>query len=89
MGSHFGKLRVVGFCQLLVVGQLSLFVAEPLPEVETMFQLAMLAQDGACPLRVGKQFRVGHSFVEAVRRGDPADADPLGIGQDREEWAGR
>ena len=32
---------------------------------------------------------IGYSFVEAVRRGDPADADPLGIGQDREEWAGR
>ena len=32
---------------------------------------------------------LGHSFVEAVRHGDPADADPIGIGQDPQEWAGR
>ncbi len=32
---------------------------------------------------------LGHSFIEAVRHGDPADADPVGIGQDPQEWAGR
>lgn len=30
---------------------------------------------------------LGHSFAEAVRRGDPTDVNPIGIGQDPDEWA--
>jgi hypothetical protein len=32
---------------------------------------------------------IGHSFRDAVRCGDPSDLDPVGIGQDPDEWSGR
>ena len=32
---------------------------------------------------------LGHSFVAAVRHGDPHDTNPVGLGQDHHEWAGR
>lgn len=32
---------------------------------------------------------LGHSFVAAVCHGDPHDINPVGLGQDHHEWAGR
>jgi len=32
---------------------------------------------------------LGHSFSAAVRHGDPHDVNPVGLGQDNNEWAGR
>ena len=42
-------------------------------------------------LNVGKLrwHELGHTFVDAVRHGDPTDLNPVGLGQDPEEFAAR
>ena len=64
LGGHFGKLLVIGSCQLLVVGELRFGGLERVPKFECLLELAVLAQDFAGSFLVRKKIRIANGFLE-------------------------
>ena len=61
---HRGKVRIVRFCQLLIVRQMALGRFEFLPEFQRLLELAVFAQDLRRALGVGKKFRITHRLFQ-------------------------
>ena len=64
LGSHGGKLRIIGLGEFLVVRELAFRVGEFFPKIEGVPQPAVFAQDRGGALRIGEQIRIGDGFLQ-------------------------
>lgn len=64
LGCHGGKLGIVGFDELLVVGELAFGGLEVFPEIEGLFEFPVLAEDFGGAFRIGKKIGIAYRIFQ-------------------------
>lgn len=61
---HFGHFWVIGACEFLVLGELGLGGGQGVPELESLLEFAVFAEDTACAFRIAEEIWVRDGFFE-------------------------
>ena len=64
LGGHGRKVRVIRFCEFLIVSEVALGSFESVPERECLFQLAMLAENFSGALGIREKLGIAHGLLQ-------------------------